>query len=576
MLQIASGKLFTNEPRQRNELRGVLHTNLLILPGTHIETKAGRLLPTNANSKNSSQLIYEFTELIEDEPSPGVIASHGIDAYAHDFAAVVSLGLNVVCTVEPNDTDRLIGYQRSTKLLYSPSSFIPRVFDQAVWLKQEEIEPFIHFVNSLVALNRKAFLAAIRAIRTYVVALQRLPDDPDLAYTLLVASVESLAQKFDNFQPKWADYNHAKKKNIDDALVNADRATKQSVRQALLRTEHLLLARRFREFSIAHVGPDYFREEALNVEMPASRPDLEEALQGAYRIRSRFVHNLRELPRPLLISQIQRDTTCVEGKTLFTFRGIARLARHVIIEFIQRQPKVEKEKYDYRDERYGIVNVTLAPQYWIGRPDSVRLDSGTKRLQGFLEQVSSCFKKNKGAAITDLRPMLQRAEKLFVSPNPKQRRPMLALYFLFNGLRPKEGRMPNLAAVETKYLTEMETPSIEAMFVHLVVQVRPNWSLDTYQRLHDCYFEQRKNKDGLMVPRTFEAGIALELAERYRLEGDFNAAKASVANAVEYFPEHKPLQLMENNLNPDDTINWFDVIFPDSKATIKTGSDTSS
>ena len=105
------------------------------------------------------------------------------------------------------------------------------------------------------------------------------------------------------------------------------------------------------------------------------------------------------------------------------------------MEFIRRQPKVEKEKYDYRDERYGIVNVTLASQYWIGRPDSLRLDSGTKRLQGFLEQVSSCFKKNKGAAITDLRPMLQRAEKLFVSTNPKRRRPMLALYFLFTGDR---------------------------------------------------------------------------------------------------------------------------------------------
>ena len=478
-----------------------------------------------------------------------------------------------MCTVEPNDTDRLIGHQRSTKLLYSPNSFIPRVFDQTVWLKQEELEPFIHFVNSLIALNRRSFLAAIRAIRTYVVALHRLPDDPELAYTLFVASIESLAQTFDHFQPKWIDYDHAKKKRIDAALVKADRDTKQRVRQALLETEHLLLARRFREFSIAHIGPDYYRQEALNVEVPASRPDLEEALQGAYRIRSGFIHNLRELPRPLLISLMQGDTIRVEGKTLFTFRGIARLARHVIMEFIQRQPKVEKEKYDYRDERYGIVNVPLAPQYWIGKHDNLRLDSATKRFEGFLTQVSSCFQKNKGAAITDLQVMLQRAEKLFASSNPKQRRSMLALYFLFNALIPNERRMPNFAAVESEYGTEMEAPSIEAMFVYLVRQVRPDWSLDTCQRLYDAYFEQRKNKDGLMVPRSFEAGIALELAERFRLEGDFEAAIVFVGQAVECFPEHKPLQLMENTLDPDNRINWFDVIFPESAAAIENKSN---
>ena len=573
VLQIASGKLFTNEPRQRNELRGVLHTNLCLLPGTHIETTAGRLLPTDTNSKNRNQLIYEFTELIEDEPSSGVIASHGIDAYTHDFAALVSLGLNVMCTVEPNDTDRLIGRQRSTKLLYPPSSFIPRVFDHTVWLKQDELEPFIHFVNSLIALNRRVFLAAIRAIRTYVVALHRLPDDPELAYTLFVASIESLAQTFDNFQAEWTDYDNAKKKRIDAALVNADRDTKQRIRKALLETEHLLLARRFREFAIAHIGPDYFREETLNVEVPASRPDLEEALRSAYRIRSRFIHNLRELPRPLLISLMRGDTICVEGKTLFTFRGIARLARYVILEFIQRQPKVEKEKYDYRDERYGIVSVPLAPQYWIGKPNNLRLDSATKRFEGFLNQVSSCFQKNKDAAITDLQPMLQRAEKLFASSNPKQRRSMLALYFLFNALIPNERRMPNLATIEHKYGTEIDAPSIEAMFVHLVLQVRPDWSLDTYQRLYDAYFEQRKKKDGLMVPRTLEAGIALELAERFRLECDFEAAIVFVGQAVECFPKHKPLQLIENSHDPHDTIHWFDVIFPESAATIGDSSD---
>ena len=47
MLQIASGKLFAKEPAQRNELRGVLYTNLQLYGREPIETAAGWLLPTS-------------------------------------------------------------------------------------------------------------------------------------------------------------------------------------------------------------------------------------------------------------------------------------------------------------------------------------------------------------------------------------------------------------------------------------------------------------------------------------------------------------------------------------------------
>ena len=77
VLQIASGKLFRKKPGQRNELRGVLYTNLRMYDRV-IETSAGRLLSTS-NLHDSKTLVYELAELIEDDPGPGVIASHGID-----------------------------------------------------------------------------------------------------------------------------------------------------------------------------------------------------------------------------------------------------------------------------------------------------------------------------------------------------------------------------------------------------------------------------------------------------------------------------------------------------------------
>jgi hypothetical protein len=109
MLQIASGKLFKSAPGQRNQLRGVVYTNLL-LHGRAIETEAGRLLPTDS-FQDTKALVYEFTELIEQAPREGVVKSHGIDPYLKDFAAIVSFTLNVTCTPAHDLTSRLISAQ---------------------------------------------------------------------------------------------------------------------------------------------------------------------------------------------------------------------------------------------------------------------------------------------------------------------------------------------------------------------------------------------------------------------------------------------------------------------------------
>ena len=118
-------------------------------------------------------MVYEITELIEEAPTVGGLVSHGIAPYLHDFAAVVSIALNATFTVTPEETSRLIGEQRSTKVSYPPRSFIPRVFDQQVWCKDEELDVLVKFVDDLIALERKSFLAAMRAIRTYVVGLHK-------------------------------------------------------------------------------------------------------------------------------------------------------------------------------------------------------------------------------------------------------------------------------------------------------------------------------------------------------------------------------------------------------------------
>ena len=84
MLQIASGRLLSRPAARRNELRGVLYTNLQFFGRPAIETAAGRLLSTQSISSRGT-VVYEIPELIEDEPQAGGLVSHRADPYLNDF-----------------------------------------------------------------------------------------------------------------------------------------------------------------------------------------------------------------------------------------------------------------------------------------------------------------------------------------------------------------------------------------------------------------------------------------------------------------------------------------------------------
>lgn len=287
MLQIATGRFFAEGPRQINELRGVLYTNLRMNGRDPIVTDAGRLLATD-NLHDAKTAIYELTERIEDPPRvPGAVASHGIDPYLIDFAVIVSFAINVTCTPDPQLIRRLTSAQPSPVVSVAPRNLLPRMFDDQIWCTDLDAQHLVRFTNGLIGLKRKTYIMAIRAIRNYVTGLQRLEEDPELTYTLLVASIESLTHGFEGRQLTWEDYAEEKRRSIDEALTDADPDTKRRVRKAILAIEHVAVKRRFIEFVLSHLRPSFFREEASELDNPVGRVDLEAAIGQAYDIRSR-------------------------------------------------------------------------------------------------------------------------------------------------------------------------------------------------------------------------------------------------------------------------------------------------
>ena len=565
MLQIASGKLFTSTPTRVNNLRGILHTNLFLHDDDTIETAAGTVLPTNFIPGRLAETVFEFKEYIEDPPVPGGIVSSGIEPYIRDFASVLSLGLNVTCTVSSIETLQLIRGGSSTKTGYPPSSFVPRVFDQQIYVSATEITEFVLFVNNLIALKRKFFLDAMQAIKTYDVALHRIPDDFELSYILLVMSVESLAQSSRNIKMCWEDIDPNKQRKFDEVLSNTDEQTSLNVKNLLLKFEQTGSSKKILHFVKQHLRPSFFRQEAIGIAHPLRGCDLDLLLKQAYARRSRFVHHLGELPRTLKVGINQAETLQVEGRQELTLAGLARLARHLILEYVRMKPKVAKECYDYRSERYGVIVAPLAEKYWIGNPKNLKLTDGPKRLRGYLIQLAACFKNEKHAEITDLSEMLKRAKTLLDSGTAKLRRALLALHRLYNAHVPVNEKMNTSQSIERKYVDEFSIPCVENLLVCMILKVSPNWIITDYKDAINEYFDQRHTKNGLSLPPVFDTAILLYVAEQNRLAGKFDCVKKLLTLAIESYPGHQGLIHMEKTFNTGSIIDWFAVLFPVSE-----------
>ncbi|MCS0708565.1 hypothetical protein ACFOY5_08145 [Massilia aurea] len=562
MLQIATGKLFTRAASRENLLRGMLYTNAIFVGKDAIQTAAGRLLPSTSYSIRPTTVVYELTEHIEgEEHGPGVLVSSTVDPYIQDYSAVASFALNCTCTPDVDLARRLTNGQRGLATGVAPQTLVRRFFDETIWCKPDELTFLEAFVAKLIGLPRITFLGVMRVIRTYVNGMHRITDDLELAYTLLVASVESLAQDFDAHQSDWNSLDEQKRNAIDIALSGADETVSQRVREALLSVEHVALARRFREFTAAHTTAAYFRQTSGEASgLLLGRSDLEETLRMAYQSRSKYVHQLQRLPDAVTLGH-NHGEIAVEGRTThLTLQGLSRLMRSVIIEFVMRQPSVEREHYNYRLERSGVVQIRMAPEYWVGGAQGDLTTQGRDKLEGFLEQLASCLLKEPDAVLTDMRPVLTAAIGFIPKIEKRLRRPYLALHALFNLCVADQVATP--AGIVTLIQAELDEPSSEALIAYALFTQTVPWVLEVHRSTLQNYLRRRSAANGLRFPRLFEAALALELAERLRDAGDMEGCRSIVALAVENHPGCLRLLEFEANFQPTVSITWRDVLLP--------------
>lgn len=561
MLQINTGKLFTRGVGRTNSLRGVLYSNLRLTLGHDLVTAAGTLRETDG-ARGSRAIVFEIEEQIEaQEVGRGFLFSHTVAPFLEDFSSVATFGLRAIVSPSSAAVERLLSNKSSPRYLAPPGQFIRRYFDEEIYVRSDEFGPFALFVEELLALDRKSFLAAMRAIRTFVSALHRLKEDVSLAYALMVSAVESLAQGFDGHEPTWSNVNERLRIPLNQVLQNAPTDLAEGVRNSVSAFEHQSIKRRYRAFALKQINSAYFREGDALIGRPIARNEIEDALGNAYDFRSKYLHNLTELPDALTHPFEHWEVTTVKRRPALTFQGLARLTHHVISSFIVNGPKVDKEPCDYTFEQPGVVQMQLAAEYWIWHPLREAKDA-LSRFEGFLQQLVPVLCNEKNAKITNLRPILPDIEQLLPQSSEKYRPALIMLYGMFLQYIPKAEWPENADQLLQCYAPVGDPPSSETLIALTLFGSLDHWSIEDHAKTHDKYLAERSKPEGLHAPRIIDAAVSLKLAERCRQLKQLDRSKELIGLAVENLPGHSKLIALEQNFSPRASIKWQAALLP--------------
>lgn len=204
-----------------------------------------------------------------------------------------------------------------------------------------------------------------------------------------------------------------------------------------------------------------------------------------------------------------------DNKPYLTFNGLLRVARTVVLDFVDGQPCLKEEEYDWVSELPGQVTLKWAGQYWIGKHEDFSPDQSAEWLSAFLSVWLEAA-TNREPVMPDLRPLLDKFESLLGSGSEEQRARMMAIHVLYNRIIAPESQSHGHAAVREKNEKVLQVCRIETMVLLLLAGEDWPWTAEECVRAYEAYNDQKFHKGGLSLPPLVEAACLAYIAERYR------------------------------------------------------------
>lgn len=564
VLQIATGMYFSQAELHETTYRRVAYTNASTFVVRDLELPIGVLKFHSSHSDPIAAVTVEVVnKLPKNDPdgSSSFVVSMGDDEQLDDAITVAAFALNVTATFDVDRIRRLVHAEGQRR--HRPARLLRRVYDPTVLITDDDVAALYTFCTQLLALDRQHFEAVMRGIRRVVDARLLVSEDPALAYSLFVAALESLSKDTTVPVVTWDEYTSKKAAVIDAACDGLEPEHANRVRDAVLAVDQRTINRRFQAFVQQHVEPSYFREEAADVTWPIRRVDLRRALKYAYEVRSRGLHELRDLEPEAWLASDREDTAHVDNQTVLSLEGMNRLCSHVIRRYVERAPTGIDPSFDYRSRLPGQVRVRLAPQYWAGTVSNLHKDQGPSVLEAMVDMLIQQLTTGEG--LVDMSTTLEAIERLLpATSRSADRLSLIATYVLWNRLLPERHRRARQVDFE-RYAADLDVPGVESFVVHVLLGRDLKWSDDELEQLADDRHEALELGSGPRQGLPARVDAALQVAAARRAwDNDQTRALVHLSRAVELVPGAPDLLAIERcatqgeapDIDPLDVITW--------------------
>ncbi|GAA3826692.1 hypothetical protein GCM10022380_51710 [Amycolatopsis tucumanensis] len=566
MLQIAAGRFFRPDvPLNETEHRYTVYSNACFVGEPPIALPVGEVIASTEMGLTSSAMIAVVDRLERQRPDGTddfMISTGGTDL-VDDLAYLMTFVLNRTVSRNHDQTRRLVTGD-GTPRGRSANDLFPGLFEPRQTVLPDQWDDLRRFMNDVLSLSRDDFARVMRAIRKAVDATRRALDDPTGAYTDLVAALESISDDELSTPLTWDRFDGSKRKLVDAALVDVDQEAADKVRTAVLKAERAGSKRRFISSALARLSPGYYRDGAVGTVRPPRGPDIERMLSIAYDIRSRRSHILEDLGEGVWLFTDGAETAYEPNfERVLTLAGLWRLIRHVVRRYVTDAEKIAPAPWDYRGTLSGIVEMQLAPQYWIWQTGGLTAEAAARRLDGFSEALIGWI----GGHHSDGFPLDQLCQEIEglapKLPDGEAKTALIAIHVLWHAWVDPEDRRPEAAAFINQYRAVLETPSPSAFTVSLLSNdPMPIWSADDWAAMAQARNDARYSKNHAPLPAIIDALIQLHAADELEATGRHEEAVMFAANAVAELPGNEALlaweaRLLAGNHDPNFDVHAF-------------------
>jgi hypothetical protein len=507
---------------------------------------------------------------------------------AEQIRRLLILQMNFFFGKSPNEVEQHYNAQYYIGSEVVAKNILPDFFSEKPSDLSEKIRYFSLWVPKVLSLDREIYKAFSTALAAYEKAIQVLSSDPTLSYSLLVFVIESLANSDSSNQPTWKDLPAQEQNKFDEIFTNSDCSSidVEKIKTLLVKVLKPGATKRFTKFAIDHIPSNFYDSQNTTSIQPIRYSKNRLNIENAYNLRSSFAHALKPLTQYLISESTSSEEVEEKGQTYLTLRGLFRLVRAVLLEFVEKQEPKNLITYNWGNEFNSNAIQCLMPAHYGMKksngelrdihPEHVKKDGYVKKLfEDILviyqdNYVEFLHKKpeNLAGGVIASGPMAGRIMLKF-DPNPsynwrtlqdqslnnipnaknEHKGYLQATIMLCSHLEKIDGEKSRINEVILHRKFGEQLSYLENFVVDTICNMTERWTGEKAEKLLEKHFKNRK----IRLPNRVEIACIIEVASLFQNEGKLESRKKWLEYAYGDSAQYPDFQsLVKNALTSDD------------------------